>query len=396
MRVWALFIAVLLFVAALEAARVVVGYSDLDSFSKDLKELNKTGKIRMLKHIAEIKAVVLQLPDGKVDELSKRLRGVRYIEEDKIAYAASFSTYSDVTWNIKMINAPMVWDAFFPTIGDAAFGLGVVVAVLDTGIDYSHPELRNKVVYCINTVGTRLYRGTNLRNCADRNGHGTHVAGIIAASLDNTGVAGVAPRVRLIAVKVLSDSGSGYYSDIAEGIVEAVKAGAHILSMSLGGPSDSSVLRDASYWAYTQGVVQVAAAGNSGDGDPTTNNVAYPARYSWVIAVAAVDQNMSVPTWSSDGPEVDLAAPGVNILSTYPNNRYAYMSGTSMAAPHVSGVVALIQAIRLAYGMRLLTPDEVYHVLTSTARDIGPSGFDVFSGYGLVDAYAAVQAALAR
>ncbi|MEM4605126.1 MAG: S8 family serine peptidase [Pyrobaculum sp.] len=156
------------------------------------------------------------------------------------------------------------------------------------------------------------------------------------------------------------------------------------------------MLRDASYWAYTQGVVQVAAAGNSGDGDPSTNNVAYPARYSWVIAVGAVDSDYTVPTWSSDGVEVDVVAPGVNILSTYPGDRYVYMSGTSMAAPHVSGVVAMIQAMRAASGLRLLTPDEVYEVITSTARDIGPLGFDVFSGYGLVDAAAAIQLALTK
>jgi len=214
--------------------------------------------------------------------------------------------------------------------------------------------------------------------------------------LNNVSAAGVVPKVQLIAVKVLYDSGSGYYSDIAEGIIEAVKAGALILSMSLGGPTDASVLRDASYWAYQQGAVQIAAAGNSGDGDPLTNNVGYPAKYSCVIAAAAVDQNGSVPTWSSDGPEVDTAAPGVNILSTYPGGRYAYMSGTSMATPHVTGVAALIQALRLASGKRLLTPDEVYQVITSTAKDIGPPGFDVFSGYGLVDAYAAVVAALSR
>lgn len=316
------------------------------------------------------------------------------MEEDKLAYAVGFANYSDVMWNVKIINAPLLWDAYFPTIRDYAFGYGVVVAVLDTGIDYSHPQLYGKVIYCINAVGTRTYRGTNLNNCADKNGHGTHVAGIIAASLDNVGTAGVAPKVSLIAVKVLSDGGSGTYSDIAEGIVEAVKAGAKIHSMSLGGPSDSSVLRDASYWAYQQGAVQVVAAGNSGDGNPATDNVAYPGRYSWVIAVAAVDQNYAVPSWSSDGPEVDVAAPGVNILSTYPGGRYAYMSGTSMATPHVTGVVALIQAVRAAYGKRPLTPVEVYNVITSTARDIGPAGFDVYSGYGLVDAYAAVGAAL--
>jgi len=124
----------------------------------------------------------------------------------------------------------------FTAIGDAAFGYGVTVAVLDTGIDYGHPELYGKVVYCTNTVGTRLYKGTNLGRCADRNGHGTHVASIIAASLNNVGVAGVAPKVRLVAVKVLSDSGSGFYNDNAEGIVEAVKAGVKILSMSRAAP----------------------------------------------------------------------------------------------------------------------------------------------------------------
>ncbi|MEM3835749.1 S8 family peptidase [Pyrobaculum sp.] len=385
-------LALALLVVYIQAARVVVGYADAPP---DMAHINATGDVKVLKHLKEIKALVLNIPDHKVGEL-KKLKGIKYVEEDKIAKAFGFGDYADVQWNVKMINAHLVWDQYFVTIGDAAFGYGVTVAVLDTGIDYKHPQLSGKVVYCIYTVGTRLYKGTNLGNCADRNGHGTHVAGIIAASLDNVGVAGVAPKVKLIAVKVLSDSGSGYYSDIAEGIIEAVKAGAAILSMSLGGPSDSSVLRDASYWAYQQGAVQVAAAGNSGDGNPSTDNVSYPARYSWVIAVAAVDQNGAIPTWSSDGPEVDVAAPGVNILSTYPGGRYAYMSGTSMATPHVTGVVALIQAVRLAYGKRALTPDEVYQVLTTTARDIGPQGFDVFTGYGLVDAYAAVASALAR
>ncbi|MEM0237056.1 MAG: S8 family serine peptidase, partial [Desulfurococcus sp.] len=183
-------------------------------------------------------------------------------------------------------------------------------------------------------------------------------------------------------------------TDIAEGIVEAVKAGAYILSMSLGSSSDSSVLRDASNWAYQQGAIQVVAAGNSGDGNPSTDNVNYPARYPWVIAVAAVDSNGNTPSWSSDGPEVDVAAPGVNILSTYPNKQYAYLSGTSMATPHVTGVVAVIEAIRYAAGKSWLGFDAIYKVLTSTAYDLGSPGFDVYTGYGLVDAYSAVRYAL--
>ncbi len=334
---------------------------------------------------------MLQVPNHKVDELKGMLKNVRYVEENGVAYAMGFGYYSDVQWNVKMINAHLVWDASPPS--ETPPSATESRWLFRHRIYYTHP-VSGKVVYYIYTVGTRLYKGTNLGRCADMNGHDTHVAGIIAASLNNVGVAGVTPKVRLVAVKVLSDSGSGFYSDIAEGIVEAVKAGVKILSMSLDGPSDSSVLRDASYWAYQQGAIQVVAAGNSNYGDPSTNNVANPARYSWVIAVAAVYQNYNVPTWSSDGPKVDVAAPGVNILSTYPGGRYAYMSGTSMAVPHVTGVVALIQAVRSALGLRPLTPDETYQVLTSTARDIGPAGFDVFSGYGLVDAYAAVNAAL--
>jgi len=180
---------------------VVVGYED-SSALEILNQLNKTGDIKMLKHIKEIKAVVLHVPGHKVDELKKRVGELeklfRYVEEDKVAYAVGFGYYADVQWNVKMINAHLVLDAYFTTIGDAAFGYGVTVAVLDTGIDYTHPELYGKVVYCIYTVGARLYKGTNLARCADRNGHGTHVAGIIAASLNNVGVAGMAPKVWLV------------------------------------------------------------------------------------------------------------------------------------------------------------------------------------------------------
>ncbi|MCY0868829.1 MAG: S8 family peptidase [Desulfurococcus sp.] len=332
------------------------------------------------------------------EALAKRIKnipGVRYVERDGEARALGWTSYySDIKWNMYMIGITDVWESYYGYYGSYVFGRGVAVAVLDTGIDYTHSDLYGRVAYCIYTVGTKTYKGTNLKNCADRNGHGTHVAGIIAASVNNAGSAGAAPNVTLVAVKVLSDSGSGTYTDITEGIVEAVKAGAYILSMSLGGPSDSSVLRDASYWAYLQGAVQVVAAGNSGDGNPSTNNVGYPARYPWVIAVTAVDSSGNTPTWSSDGSEVDVAAPGVNIYSTYPNKRYAYLSGTSMATPHVSAVVAVIEALRYAAGKSWLDFDAIYDVITSTAIDLGPPGFDVYTGYGLIDAYSAVRYAL--
>jgi len=239
------------------------------------------------------------------------------------------------------------------------------------------------------------YSGTNLKKCSDANGHGTHVAGIIASRLNGLGVAGVAPKVILYAIRVLDASGSGYVSDVAKGIVEAVKGpdgtpgtpdDADVISMSLGGP-DSTTLHDAVQYAYSYNVTLVAAAGNEGADNPS-----YPAAYDEVIAVGAVDQSYQVPSWSNRNPT--LTAPGVNILSTWPKNRYAYASGTSMACPHVSATVALIQSIRVAAGLRKLTPQEVEQVLTTTAVDLGDPGFDPYYGYGLVDAYGAVVNAL--
>jgi len=283
--------------------------------------------------------------------------------------------------------------------GNAAYGYNptITVAVVDTGIDYQHVDLQGAVTYCIVSLRNTgiFYKGTNLKNCADSNGHGTHVAGIIAARLNGQGVAGVAPKVLLYAVRVLDASGSGYMSDVAKGIVEAVKgpdntAGtsddADVISMSLGGPH-SNVLYEAVLYAYNHNVVLVAATGNEGASQP-----ACPACYSEVIAVGAVDSSYKVPYWSNRKP--DLVAPGVNVLSTWPKNRYAYASGTSMACPHVSATVALIQALRLASGLRKLTPSEVREVLISTAIDLGPPGYDEVHGYGLVDAYVAVNKAL--
>jgi subtilisin family serine protease len=381
-----------------KVVRVVVGYE----YEGVIGELATIPGIAIIKILRDLRVAVLLTPMDKLD-LIKSLEGVRYVEEDGVAKVLEISASPDVLWNVQIINATDVWDSYYVTYGWSALGKGIVIAVLDTGIDYRHPELQGKVLWCAKTFGPRTYAGSDLRNCIDRNGHGTHVAGIIASTINNVGNAGVAPNVTLYAVKVLNDGGLGFYSDVAEGIVLAVKGpdgvlgtsdDARILSMSLGGSSNSSVLFEATKWAYENGAVLVAAAGNEGDGDPTTDNVAYPARYPWVIAVAAVDRYYNVPTWSSDGSEVDVAAPGVRVYSTYRNGGYAELSGTSMATPHVSATVALIQALRLASGKNILDPDTIYNVLTSTALDIGPPGFDVYSGYGLVDAIAAVNKAL--
>jgi subtilisin family serine protease len=209
-------------------------------------------------------------------------------------------------------------------------------------------------------------------------------------------VVGVAYNIEIYAIKVLSDSGSGTWQDAAEGIYWAMKGpdgimgtadDAEVISMSFGGFSYDEGFYKAVKAAYDAGIVLVAAAGNEGE-----EGVTYPAKFPEVIAVAAIDENDNVASWSSKGPEVELAAPGVNVLSTIPNNRYAYYSGTSMACPHVSGTVGLMISKILNSG-RTYTVGYIRYILQTTADDIGPTGKDDASGYGVIRADKAVASA---
>ncbi|MEM4481526.1 MAG: S8 family peptidase [Desulfurococcaceae archaeon] len=306
--------------------------------------------------------------------------------------------YTDgVGWNIRYVKAPDVWHTYNSTNGLGALGHGIQVAVLDTGIDYTHPELQGAVVWCAVylNLSTIVYEGYDLSMCMDGHSHGTHVAGIIRASMNNASIVGVSPLTQLYAVKVISDSGSGYASDLAKGIIEASKgpddiAGtdddADVISMSLGG-GYSKLLEDAVKFAYNNGAVLVAAAGNTGGSTPL-----YPAAYSEVIAVGAIDSSYQVPTWSNRNP--DVVAPGVGIYSTVPGGTLGYKTGTSMACPHVSGVVALIQALRVSAEKLKLTPSQVFELIKQTSTDLGKVDYDELYGYGLVNAYEATRLAL--
>ncbi|HLC22165.1 MAG TPA: S8 family peptidase [Candidatus Nanoarchaeia archaeon] len=253
-------------------------------------------------------------------------------------------------------------------------GLGVTVCVVDTGIDQDHPDLQANIVGGKNFVAKGVTVDPNKWD--DDNGHGTHVAGTVAA-VDNTiGVIGVAPQASLLAAKVLDRTGSGYLSGVIAGIDYCVSSGADVISMSLGTSSDVQAMHDAVDAAYAQGVLLVAAAGNDYGGA-----VSYPAAYSSVIAVSATDSTDALASFSSVGPEVELAAPGVSVLSTWKGGGYNTISGTSMATPHVSGVAALaIEA------NPTLTNVEIRALLQSTADDLGAVGRDTSFGYGLVDA----------
>ena len=270
---------------------------------------------------------------------------VAYAEPDYIAYALDTPNdpYFSSQWGLNNtgqtggtydadIDAPEAWD-----VTHGCFT--VTVAILDTGIDQDHEDLASKVLTYTNF--------TDSPDADDHYGHGTHVAGIVAAATDNgTGVAGVGYNSSLWNVKVLNDQGSGYYSWIANGIRWAADNGAKVINMSLGAKAKSRTLEDAVNYAWKKGVVLVAAAGNDGNSSPN-----YPAYYTNCIAVAATDHNDQKASFSQYGKWVDVAAPGVDIFSTFPNhscvlgkNNYGYGSGTSMATPHVAGVAALVWA----------------------------------------------------
>ncbi len=302
-------------------------------------------------------------------------------------------------WGLTKINAPAAWDV---TKGSA----GVIVAVIDSGVDLDHPELAPLLVpgYDMVDLGPNPTPNPGWRfegDFAGRDnvpedevGHGTHVAGTIAAVSNNAvGVAGVGWQTRIMPVKALtrvvriSDgrvSGTGSSADVAAAIRYAADNGAHVINMSLGSSSPTAVEASAVAYAVSKGVVVVAAMGNDGSSSPS-----YPAAYPGVIAVAAVQSNEARAAFSQTGPHIDISAPGVGILSTYLAGGLATMDGTSMATPHVAGVAALVKAVKPS-----LTAAEIGDILRSTAKPLKDSAADPVPndkyGWGLVDASAAV------
>lgn len=316
-----------------------------------------------------IPAVAARMSPQAADALSRN-PNIRYVEPDYTMYAHS----QTLPWGIDRVFGDESYS--FPT-WNTSTGSVIEVAILDTGIDENHEDL---------TVvgGTTTVDNTHWGN--DGSGHGTHVAGTVAALDNEIGVVGVAPDVSLYAVKVLSDGGSGTVSSVVAGIEWAVQENIPVLNMSLGGSSDSQTLRDACDAAYAAGHLLVASAGNSGNPGGRGDNVGYPARYESVIAVASSTINDTRSSFSSTGPDVELIAPGSSILSTLPGDDYGTYSGTSMASPHVAGVAALAWAANSS-----LSHTEVRQILRDTAEDLGLSSNH--QGYGLARADLAVAAA---
>ncbi|HBB73762.1 MAG TPA: hypothetical protein DC048_04840, partial [Planctomycetaceae bacterium] len=284
---------------------------------------------------------------------------------------ASSDPLRGALWGLDRLGVEPVWSV--------TTGADVDVAVLDTGVAY-HEDLAG----LFGPGADFSDAGGNGRN--DGHSHGTHVAGTIAATARNArGIAGVAPGVRIMPVKVLGDTGSGSAGAVAEGIIWAADNGAEVITMSLGGTTRSSAMEMAVSYALQRGVTVIAAAGNSRAwGSP----LSYPAAYEGVVAVAATTPQDTVASFSTGNASVDIAAPGTGIWSTIPGDRYAAYNGTSMATPHVAAVAALVHARAADLGASVNVPG----ILLETARDLGAPGRDDDFGRGLVDPVAAVLA----
>ncbi|KGX83542.1 peptidase S8 [Pontibacillus marinus BH030004 = DSM 16465] len=330
---------------------------------KQLNQLEQAGG--EVKHEFKYMNVVqVSLTDQAVKALQNN-PNVAYIEEDAKVQAFGQTT----PWGITEINADDVQS-------NGTTGTGVKVAVLDSGISASHEDL--------SVAGGASFVDGEPDPYNDGNGHGTHVAGTIAG-LDNTlGVLGVSPDVSLYAVKVLGSDGSGTYSGIIKGVEWAVSNNIDVVNMSLGGSRGSTSLQQAMDNAYNSGVLLVAAAGNDGTRGKK-NTIGYPAKYSSVMAVGAVDSNLNRASFSSVGSELEVMAPGVDIYSTLPGNSYDYYNGTSMASPHVAGAAALILA-----NDGSLTNAEVRSLLNDTATPLGDS---FYYGNGFINVQEAVNTA---
>ena len=308
-----------------------------------------------------------------VDEVASRLADpdVESVEIDSRVHSTVVSEpHLSDQWGIAAVTASAAWSV--------TKGRSVTVAVIDTGVDAGHEDLAGQVLTGVDLSGRTAVVGGG----TDPNGHGTHVAGIIAAADNGVGGVGVAPEAKILPVRVLDESGAGYASDVAEGIIYAVDHGALVINLSLGGPVPSAAQQAAVEYAIQKGVTVVAAAGNSGpDGAPE-----YPAALPGVIAVAATTPEDEVASFSTWGAYVDVAAPGTMILSSLPGDDYAYESGTSMATPFVAGVAALVRSVDVSVLL------DVPGLLARTARDIEVAGVDTASGSGLVCASCAVAA----
>ncbi len=341
--------------------------------------------------------IVLEVPVGQEEALARQWAGRTDVAcALPIPLVQALETPNDdrygYQWALPQIQAPRAWDVI-------SSSRTITIAVVDTGVDLTHPDLAGQLWtnadeipandvdddgngYVDDVHGWNVADGTN--DPRDDHYHGTHVAGIAAATADNVlGVAGVSRDATIMPVRVLDRYGYGDYADVIGGILYAADNGARIINLSLGGTESYTPLQEALIYAQDRGALIVAAAGNDG-----AEGLLYPAAYPEAMAVAATDRSDLRASFSNHGPQLSVAAPGVGVLSTRPGG-YGYLTGTSMAAPHVSGVAALVWALHTSYG-----PDEVRATIEGSADDVNSAehpGWDQYLGWGRINAARAVH-----
>lgn len=345
-------------------------------------EIHAKLKTKTKSKIAKLNTEVVSIPSGSnyTDTIGKfkKYSEVEYAEPNYLA--AALMTPNDPLynsqWGLKKISAPAAWDN--------AKGGGISVAVVDTGVLSTHPDLSGEVTSGYNFVSSNT-------NTTDDHGHGTHVSGIVAGMTNNgIGVASIGYKATIIPVKVLNSSGSGTYAAVSSGIVYAADRGAKIINLSLGGPSPSTTLQNAVTYAVNKGVYVVAARGNSASSAPL-----YPASCKGALAVTATDSSDNLASFSSYGSDAFIAAPGVNILSTSKTSSYVYMSGTSMATPHFAGLLELALSYISSSG-KSVSNTQLMDYIKETSDNVGSysydsSGWNQYFGYGRINAEALIN-----
>ncbi|MBO2532472.1 MAG: peptidase S8 [Thermoactinomycetaceae bacterium] len=336
-----------------------------------MKTVHQGEEAKLLSRNTKLGFDVVKVEGKSVEQAVKEYEknpNVEYAEPNyiyRIQWTPNDTYFSSQQWGPQKVQAPAAWDV-------TRSSSDTWIAIIDTGVQYDHPDLAGKVVRGYDFVDDDW-------DPYDGNGHGTHCAGIAAAVTNNgRGIAGMAPNATIYAVRVLNNSGSGTLDDVANGIIHAADSGADVISLSLGASVGATTLKNAVDYAWNKGVVVVAAAGNNGTSLPT-----YPAYYSNAIAVAATDSNDNKAYFSNYGSSwVDVAAPGVNIVSTYRGSSYASLSGTSMATPHVAGLAGLLDA-------QGRSASQIRAAIENTADRI--SGTGTYWSKGRINAYKAVN-----
>jgi subtilisin family serine protease len=341
------------------AKRHIIHFKNKSAYSRFLTAFKKANELFPVKAVIQpfkiIPAIACTLKPGS---RSITHPSIRYVEENaSIRVHAPPALYlqqspvlrqpgASVPWGVRQIKSPDAWKE--------TRGGRIRIGVIDTGIDYMHPDLRG-----------RISRGINLLHSSmlptDDNGHGTHISGTIAASNPDSGIVGVAPGAIIHPVKAFDHNGTAFVSDIVQGVDWCVRNRMHIINMSFGMKIRSKSLHDAVRNAHKMGIVVVASSGNEGK----HSSIDYPARFAQAISVGATSSHKKIAPFSNRGKSIDLYAPGDKIKSTWLQHKYMELSGTSMATSHVSGVIALMLAAKPS-----LTPGEIKSLLQKTSNPI--------------------------